>query len=238
MKKFISLLLVLCMSVALCACKGGEAKKNEGNSSSGQETVAGEPTYGGSVTVGMTQDLVSLDPHVTTDAGTKDVVFNIYEGLMKATSDGDLEPAVASDYTISEDAKTYTFTLRDGITFHDGSTVTVDDIKYSLERYAEIQGESTALFNLESIEIVDDSTVEFVNATGTDSDSTSDLIQVWNPATSGYTIYWYYYEDGVAEDEIGWYGTLEEETALPAGTAFWYKAKAGEGKKIIFKKTY
>ena len=89
-----------------------------------------------------------------------------------------------------------------------------------------------------AIDLNDATTVEFVNATGTDSESTSDLIQVWNPATSGYTIYWYYNEAGAAADEIGWYGTLDEETTLPAGTAFWYKAKAGEGKKITFKKTW
>lgn len=70
---------------------------------------------------GMTQDLASLDPHVDTDAGTRDVVFNLYEGLVKPTSDGGFIAAVASDYTISDDAKTYTFTLRDGITFHDGT---------------------------------------------------------------------------------------------------------------------
>jgi hypothetical protein len=89
-----------------------------------------------------------------------------------------------------------------------------------------------------AIDLNDTTTVEFTNATGTDSDSTSDLILVWKPATSGYTTYWYYYEDGAAADEIGWYGTLDEETTLPAGTAFWYKAKAGDGKKITFKKTY
>ena len=49
---------------------------------------------------GMTQDLASLDPHVDTDAGTRDVVFNLYEGLVKPTSDGGFIPAVASDYTI------------------------------------------------------------------------------------------------------------------------------------------
>ena len=53
----------------------------------------------------MTQDLASLDPHATTDAGTRDVVFNLYEGLVKPAPDGSLIPAVASDYQISEDAK-------------------------------------------------------------------------------------------------------------------------------------
>lgn len=108
----------------------------------------------------MTQDLASLDPHVDTDAGTRDVVFNLYEGIVKPTSDGGFIPAVASDYIISDDAKTYTFTLRDGITFHDGTPVTIEDVKYSIDRYAEIQGESSAFSSLvDSVEVQDDKTL-------------------------------------------------------------------------------
>lgn len=58
------------------------------------------------------------------------------------------------------DAKTYTFTLRDGITFQDGNPVTVEDIKYSLERSAEMDGESSALSAISAINIVDDKTIE------------------------------------------------------------------------------
>lgn len=149
--------MVLLVSAALCACGGG--KKTE-TSQTANTSSEGTPTSGGSVVFGMTQDLVSLDPHQITDAGTRSVVFNIYEGLVKPTSTGDLEPAIASDYTISEDAKTYTFTLRDGVTFHDGSPVTAEDVKYSIERYAEIQGESSAFSSLlDKVVIDDDKTV-------------------------------------------------------------------------------
>ena len=157
-------LLVLLVSAALCACQGGkntETDSSTATSSTDANTSSeGTPTTGGSVVFGMTQDLVSLDPHQITDAGTRSVVFNMYEGLVKPTTTGDLEPAVASDYTISDDATTYTFALRDGVTFHDGSTVTAEDVKYSIERYAEIQGESSAFSDLlDRVEIVDDSTV-------------------------------------------------------------------------------
>ena len=75
-------------------------------------------------------------------------------------SDGGFIPAVASDYTISDDAKTYTFTLRDGVTFHDGTPVTIEDVKYSIDRYAEIQGESSAFSSLvDSVEVQDDKTL-------------------------------------------------------------------------------
>lgn len=166
-KQLLSGVMALLLSASLCACGG--SKTAEGTSEAAGESSEAEtsntlsegtPVPGGSVVYGMTQDLASLDPHVDTDAGTRDVVFNLYEGLVKPTSDGGFIPAVASDYTISDDAKTYTFTLRDGITFHDGTPVTIEDVKYSIDRYAEIQGESSAFSIMESVDIVDEKTVE------------------------------------------------------------------------------
>jgi peptide/nickel transport system substrate-binding protein len=92
---------------------------------------------GSSVTVGIANDIDSLDPNKTVSAGTREVLFNIYEGLVKPDKDGNLVPAVASAYTISDDATTYTFTIRDGVKFQDGSTVTADDAVYSIERCAD-----------------------------------------------------------------------------------------------------
>lgn len=158
--------MVLFVSAALCACGGGKHTDSleNSNSSSGEsstsESASTKPAQGNRVVVGMTQDLVSLDPHQITDAGTRSVVFNLYEGLVKPTPDGDLMPAVASDYKISDDAKSYTFTLRDGVTFHDKSAVTAEDIKYSIERYAEVQGETSAFSNIAEVVIKDDKTVE------------------------------------------------------------------------------
>ena len=166
-KQLLSGVMALLLSASLCACGG--SKTAEGTSEAAGESSEAEtsntlsegtPVPGGSVVYGMTQDLASLDPHVDTDAGTRDVVFNLYEGLVKPTSDGGFISAVASDYTISDDAKTYTFTLRDGITFHDGTPVTIEDVKYSIDRYAEIQGESSAFSSLvDSVEVQDDKTL-------------------------------------------------------------------------------
>ena len=61
-------------------------------------------------------------------------MFNVFEGLMKPTPDGDLIPAIAEDYTVSEDRLTYTFTLREGVKFHNGDTVTAEDVVYSINR--------------------------------------------------------------------------------------------------------
>lgn len=185
-KKILLGLTALFVSAALCACSGG--KNGEGTSAAaGDSTSAAEtegntlsegtPRPGGSVVVGMTQDLASLDPHATTDAGTRDVVFNLYEGLVKPAPDGSLIPAVASDYQISEDAKIYTFTLRDGITFHDGAPVTAEDVKYSIDRCAEAN-QGSAFSMLSEVTVKDEKTVE-VTLTDSYSEFLSDLSQAY-----------------------------------------------------------
>ena len=114
MRRNLLLTLLLCsMMIVLCACKDGTGNGNSsGNSSSGT------PTNGGSIVVGITQDLDSLDPHVAVAAGTDEVLFNVFEGLVKPDKNGNFVEAVAKSYVISEDAMTYTFTLRENVKFH------------------------------------------------------------------------------------------------------------------------
>lgn len=156
MKKILLGVMTLVMTTALCACSGGTDKDQPGNSGSAQS----DSTSGGSVVVGITQDIDSLDPHNVAYAGTREVLFNVFEGLVKPNSDGELVPAVAGEVNVSDDAKVYTFTLRDGITFHDGSAVTVEDVVYSVNRYADIQGESSAFSNIKEIATPDEKTIE------------------------------------------------------------------------------
>ena len=65
-----------------------------------------------------------LDPHIAT-AFTSFQIFDgtIYEGLTSLDGDLNIQPALATKWVISQDKKTYTFTLRDGVTFHDGETM-------------------------------------------------------------------------------------------------------------------
>ncbi|MGN1083769.1 MAG: ABC transporter substrate-binding protein [Lachnospiraceae bacterium] len=121
-KKAVSLALLISLT-ALCACNGGSS----GKKGSDDEVSA---------VVGITQDLDSLDPHKAVAAGTDEVLFNVFEGLVKPSADGTLVPAVAKDYTIAPDGMTYTFVLRENVKFHNGTTVTADDVVYSMKRCA------------------------------------------------------------------------------------------------------
>lgn len=139
-----ALLLIAALAVlpvSLYGCTGG----TEPTPSPSASAQTGEPSYGGSVTVGIAQDLNSLDPHLASTAGTREVMFNLFEGLMKVGSDGEVIPAVASGYQVSEDGLTYTFPLREGVKFHNGETVTAADVVYSLERCAGAENEGTPL---------------------------------------------------------------------------------------------
>ena len=144
MKRALLLLAVVAMlPVSLYGCAGD----TEPSASPSAPAQTGESSKGDSVTVGIAQDLDSLDPHKAVNAGTSEVLFNIFEGLMKASPDGGVIPAVASDYEMSEDGKVYTFTLREGVKFHNGNEVTLEDVLYSLERCAGSENDGTPLIS-------------------------------------------------------------------------------------------
>ncbi len=130
MKKRIAVLLsTVVLSCSLGTGLGATAAMaavTEGASSGDAELV-----------VGVAQDLdTSLDPYQITAAGTREVLFNVFEGLVKPDTDGNFIDAVASDHSVSEDGLTYTFTLREGVKFHNGETVTADDVLYSFDTCA------------------------------------------------------------------------------------------------------
>ena len=131
-KRMVLFLLLIMTSIVLCGC--GDDKEQTDNPK--DNISSGTPVAGGSVVVGITQDMDSLDPHKAVAAGTDEVLFNIFEGLVKPDKDGNLLPAIASAYEIAPDGMRYTFTLRDGVQFHNGEPVTAEDVIYSLKRCA------------------------------------------------------------------------------------------------------
>lgn len=161
-KKLLALFLALVMVGAVLPGCGDGSKDPGGQGNNGK---TGEPVKGGEITVGITQDLDdSLDPHQTVAAGTREVLFNIFEGLVKPNSDGEMIPAVAEKYTLSEDGTTYTFTLREGVKFHNGQTVTAEDVVYSINRCAAVpEGQEkplvAAFSAVKSVEALDEKTV-------------------------------------------------------------------------------
>lgn len=159
LKRLSLLALALVFSVALVGCGGGD------NTPQGSGASGGASGSTDTLVVGVTQDIDSMDPAAAESAATRELLFNVYDGLVKPDTEGNLNPAVASEYSISEDGKTYSFTLREGVKFHDGSTVTAEDVKHSIERYRDTTtGGSlvSAFAAVDHVDIVDDTHVDIV----------------------------------------------------------------------------
>jgi len=76
----------------------------------------------------------SLDPALMTDAQSSIVASGLYDGLTRLNPEGVPEPAVAKEWTVSDDGKTYTFKLRDDAKWSNGDPVTANDFEYSWKR--------------------------------------------------------------------------------------------------------
>jgi peptide/nickel transport system substrate-binding protein len=91
-------------------------------------------SFSSNIVIRVPQDPDFLDPHKAAASGTYEMMFNVFEGLLKPSPDGKVIPAVAESYTVSDDGLEYTFKLRKNIKFHNGEIVTVEDVLYSLNR--------------------------------------------------------------------------------------------------------
>jgi peptide/nickel transport system substrate-binding protein len=122
--------------------------------------------------VGQIAEPQSLDPQVSTAVNDFRILVNIYDGLVRY-ADGTLEvePALATDWTISDDGMSYTFNLREGVTFHDGTPFNAEAVKFNFDRMLDEDhpyydtGPFPLSFNfsaVDSVNVIDEHTVEFV----------------------------------------------------------------------------
>jgi len=96
---------------------------------------AQEPVSGGEITVAIVADPPGWDPTVSTSQEIPRVVYhNVYEGLVRFDRDGNIVPALAERWNVSDDGLNWFFFLREGVTFHDGSEFNADDVIAKFQR--------------------------------------------------------------------------------------------------------
>ncbi|WP_454762287.1 ABC transporter substrate-binding protein [Caulobacter segnis] len=83
----------------------------------------------------LNADILSFDPGARRDENTDAVILHVVEGLVASREDGAVAPMLASRWTVSPDGRLYTFTLRQGVTFHNGAPLTSAEVVWSLKRY-------------------------------------------------------------------------------------------------------
>ncbi|MEZ3159944.1 ABC transporter substrate-binding protein [Microbacterium sp. BWT-B31] len=134
---------------------------------SGATNGTGDADPNASITVGLVLEPDNLDIRHTSGAALEQALIdNVYQGLVTRAPDDDnaVVAALASDWDVSTDGLTYTFTIQDGVTFHSGDPLTIDDVVASLTAVKDdetIQGHGD-FANVASISAPDDSTVEIV----------------------------------------------------------------------------
>lgn len=124
-KRVMSLLLIAAMTVGLVACGSKSDDKKKSSSSSSDEKIL-------SVEVGP--DPETIDPALNSAIDGGEMILHAFEGLLKLDKNGDPEAGQAEKWEVSDDGLTYTFTLRDGLKWSDGSDLTAEDFVYSWQR--------------------------------------------------------------------------------------------------------
>lgn len=166
-RNFSLMLLVGILVLLLAACTpaaGPSDAPAEGDAAAetGGDAASDDGATGGTLVWVGHQEVSGLSP---SDAGPTVqwvMIYNIHDGLLLLDENYELQPYLAESYEVSEDGLQYTFHLREGITFHDGSPFTAEDAKYTFEFYSNAENGSTIANDFQgmgSVETPDDYTL-------------------------------------------------------------------------------
>jgi len=119
----------------LAGCTGNKSATTAPEANGTEETAA---TGGGTLIVGRGGDSAALDPAIVTDGESLKIAQQVFDTLLDY-KEGTTEvmPSLAESWTISEDALTYTFKLREGVKFHDGTDFNADAVVFNFERWSD-----------------------------------------------------------------------------------------------------
>ncbi|MED4957390.1 ABC transporter substrate-binding protein [Paenibacillus macerans] len=175
------LLLMLSMAVALTGCggSGGGGNKAAGTNT-GTNTGAEAPAGSAQDTliVGRGGDSSSLDPAIVTDGESLKITHQIFDSLLEyKEGTTEVQPSLAEEWTVSEDGLKYTFKLRQGVKFHDGTDFNADAVVFNFTRWSDpkseykFEGDSFDYYDsmfgpdgkrvIKEVKAIDDNTVEF-----------------------------------------------------------------------------
>ncbi len=143
-KKLLALLLAALMVVAMAACNGGgnnsstPAAPDGSSAPEGSDAPDATPTVANEFTVQIGPNPETLDPALNSAVDGGNMLITLFETLLIIDENLEVQPGQAESYTVSEDGLTWTFTMRDGLKWSDGSDLTAKDFEYSFKRLADV----------------------------------------------------------------------------------------------------
>lgn len=125
-----------------------------------------EPAYGGTLTEGVVGSPRFLNPLLALSDSDRDLTTLTYAGLMGENGSSNLVPALAEEYRVSPDGKTYTFTIRNDAEFSDGTPVTADDVVFTITKAQDpaLKSPEYANWSGVAVSVIDSHTVQFTLA--------------------------------------------------------------------------
>ncbi|MEC0302080.1 ABC transporter substrate-binding protein [Terribacillus saccharophilus] len=155
--KRLYLVILLISLLGLTACQDAERTISAAD-------VAENDRYGGTLTFAISVPIVGdlLDPHRSASPGNSRIQRSMFDSLVAQEEDGSFAPWLATEWEISEDQKSYTFHLRDDVTFTDGTPFNAEAVKFNFERIKNLDAPGLSLSFIgpyESTEIIDEHTV-------------------------------------------------------------------------------
>lgn len=127
-------LLVAAATLMGCTGNSSQAPKTSAEApENAPQKEAAEAKQSGDITVALEAEATSLDPWNSTDSNTLHILSTMFEGLLTLDADGEVIPVLATDYKLSDDAKSLTFHLRKDVRFHDGTPFDAQVVKNNLD---------------------------------------------------------------------------------------------------------
>ena len=125
--------------------------------------AAGRPAPGGTLTFVLENDVINFDPLVSRAFVDRNVHYQIYDSLVRIDAAGKIIPWLAEKWEFSDGDKTVTFSLRKDVTYHDGTAFDAESVKWNIDRYRTAKGSARSgeLASIDTVEVVDPSTVRF-----------------------------------------------------------------------------
>lgn len=122
------------------------------------------PADGGGLTEGVIGSPRFINPVLAVSNADKDLTMLIFSGLMRVSPDGTLIPDLAEGYTVSDDGLVYTFTLKDNISFQDGTKITTEDVKFTISKTQDsiLKSPKRASWTDVVVEIINDKEIKFI----------------------------------------------------------------------------
>ena len=153
--------LIAMLAILVAACTGTQTPTPSGGASAAP--AAGKPQPGGTVTFALENDVSDLDPMLSGLFVDRNIMYALYDSLVRVDPKGNIIPWLAEKWDTSGDGKTVTFSLRKDVKFHDGTSLDADLVKWNIDRYRTTkESRRTAdLGSVDSVVVADPSTVKF-----------------------------------------------------------------------------